>query len=88
MPDPSLRQGVGPEEPPWEVCEQMDGRLDKRWEGSFPWDAQAKHLLQDFFGSRDFRLNQRQAINATLSGKDSFVLMPTGGGGLSSFFER
>ena len=62
------------------TCQQLDGRQDLRWEGVFPWSDQAQHLLRDFFGSRAFRLNQRQALNATMSGLDCFVLMPTGGG--------
>ena len=62
------------------TCQQVDGTVDKRWDKTFPWSADAKRLLRDFFGSKDFRLNQRQALNATLSGMDCFVLMPTGGG--------
>lgn len=32
------------------------------------------------FGHRDFRSLQRRACEATLAGRDCFVLMPTGGG--------
>ena len=34
----------------------------------------------EYFGNTRFRQNQEQAINAVLSGRDCFVLMPTGGG--------
>lgn len=37
-------------------------------------------ILQNKFGYNSFRANQEEIINRTLDKKDSFVLMPTGGG--------
>ncbi len=37
-------------------------------------------ILQSTFGYTSFRHNQEEAITTVLSGRDSFVLMPTGGG--------
>jgi ATP-dependent DNA helicase RecQ len=37
-------------------------------------------LLKDVYGYDNFRPLQEEIINRTLAGKDSFVLMPTGGG--------
>lgn len=38
------------------------------------------HILKTQFGYSHFRLHQEEAINSALSGKDTFVLMPTGAG--------
>lgn len=45
-----------------------------------PWSMDVKNVLKDRFQLRGFRMNQLEAIDATLGGKDTFVLMPTGGG--------
>lgn len=46
----------------------------------FGWSQDVRRALKDRFRMSGFRHNQLEAINATLAGKDAFVLMPTGGG--------
>ncbi|CAM8986358.1 unnamed protein product [Rhodiola kirilowii] len=48
--------------------------------GSFPWTKKLESNNKMVFGNNSFRPNQREVINATMSGYDVFVLMPTGGG--------
>ena len=37
-------------------------------------------LLQQYFGHREFRSGQKQAIDAILQGRDVLAIMPTGAG--------
>ncbi|XP_074533157.1 recQ-like DNA helicase BLM [Halichoeres trimaculatus] len=47
---------------------------------NFPYSQEMMKIFQKRFGLHQFRFNQLEAINATLQGEDTFVLMPTGGG--------
>ncbi|PRQ47626.1 putative DNA helicase [Rosa chinensis] len=58
-----------------------EGSNDKKWrDGPFPWTKELEANNKRVFGNHSFRLNQREVINATMSGHDVFVLMPIGGG--------
>ena len=50
------------------------------WNGRFAWDAEALDALSNVFGLPGYRVSQREVINATMSRKDTFVIMPTGAG--------
>jgi ATP-dependent DNA helicase RecQ len=39
-----------------------------------------QNVLEDVFGYPEFRGQQQSIIEATLEGRDSLVIMPTGGG--------
>ncbi|KAF3337717.1 ATP-dependent DNA helicase Q-like 4A [Carex littledalei] len=59
----------------------IDGSADERWKSrDFSWTKELEIKNRKVFGNHSFRLNQREVINATMSGHDVFVLMPTGGG--------
>ncbi|BBH02719.1 RECQ helicase L2 [Prunus dulcis] len=50
------------------------------WSGPFEWDSQADDTRFNIFGISAYRANQREIINAVMSGKDVLVIMAAGGG--------
>ncbi|KAG8368802.1 hypothetical protein BUALT_Bualt15G0084600 [Buddleja alternifolia] len=59
----------------------IEGSIDKQWRSrKFSWTKKLEENNKKVFGNHSFRPNQREVINATMSGCDVFVLMPTGGG--------
>ncbi|NXW73714.1 RECQ1 helicase, partial [Hirundo rustica] len=46
----------------------------------FPWYEKIKTALQSKFKLQKFRSLQLETVNATMAGKDIFLVMPTGGG--------
>jgi hypothetical protein len=61
--------------------EWVDASDDPEWQREdFPWSKEAERLNREVFGNQSFRYHQLSIINATMEGRDVFVLMPTGGG--------
>lgn len=46
----------------------------------FPWSGKLDSLRDNVFRISSYRPLQRQVMNATLSGRDCILIMPTGGG--------
>ncbi|CBZ50960.1 hypothetical protein NCLIV_040350 [Neospora caninum Liverpool] len=66
----------------WAAGNVRVNTASRNWEGdrSFEWDSKIHQCNQEVFGNRSFRPMQRAIINAVLSQRDVFVMMPTGGG--------
>ncbi|KAM7490721.1 hypothetical protein LguiA_033642 [Lonicera macranthoides] len=52
----------------------------ENWSGPFDWDSQADDVRFNIFGISTYRANQREIINAIMSGRDVLVIMAAGGG--------
>lgn len=50
------------------------------WSGPFEWDSQADDVRLNLFGISAYRSNQREILNAIMSGRDVLVIMAAGGG--------
>ncbi|KAK3300982.1 uncharacterized protein B0H64DRAFT_352780 [Chaetomium fimeti] len=74
LPPPRKRAAAQPV-----LSQQPKGSIDPE-QMKYPWSSDVRRVLKDRFRMTRFRRNQLEAINATLAGKDAFVLMPTGGG--------
>ena len=56
-------------------------KKNKTWDGTdFPWTTDLEAKLKSVFKLQSLRPMQRQTMNATLSGEDALLIMPTGGG--------
>ncbi|XP_042474346.1 ATP-dependent DNA helicase Q-like 2 isoform X4 [Zingiber officinale] len=70
-----------------EECEaSQDAVHDNRtastddWSANFEWDSRAEDVGFNVFGITSYRANQREIINAVMSGRDVLVIMAAGGG--------
>ncbi|KAK3016325.1 hypothetical protein RJ639_007305 [Escallonia herrerae] len=70
-----------PYKPKYVEVNYIEGSGNKKWSSQdYPWTKKLEANNKKVFGNHSFRPNQREVINATMSGCDVFVLMPTGGG--------
>lgn len=79
--DPNLRRPAAGVDDSIRECQVVHASQNLQWQGSnFEWSRDLRRFNREAFGYDTFRLQQEAIMNATLSGKDVFVLMPTGGG--------
>eukprot|EP00727_Mastigamoeba_balamuthi_P007638 m51a1_g3495 putative dna helicase (1156) ;mRNA; r:810182-814573 len=64
----------------WESSRQAMRPDTTNWKQNFKWSQDLVAQNRSIFGHHSFRKNQLEVVNAIMSGKDCFVLMPTGGG--------
>ncbi|KFK44909.1 hypothetical protein AALP_AA1G318600 [Arabis alpina] len=52
----------------------------ENWSGTFEWDSRGDDVRFNVFGISKYRSNQKEIINAIMSGRDVLVIMAAGGG--------
>ncbi|KAL2629458.1 hypothetical protein R1flu_014144 [Riccia fluitans] len=67
------QEGIGP-------VSGSSSSTKENWTGSFEWDERAAELRLNIFGINSYRPNQREIINAVMSGRNVMVIMAAGGG--------
>ncbi|XP_004512366.1 ATP-dependent DNA helicase Q-like 2 [Cicer arietinum] len=71
-----------------EACKESENQVNnnassstvENWNAPFEWDSKADDLRLNIFGISSYRANQREIINAIMSGRDVLVIMAAGGG--------
>ncbi|KYF44710.1 ATP-dependent DNA helicase, RecQ family protein [Toxoplasma gondii TgCatPRC2] len=63
-----------------ELVRDLPAHLRRWFAKDFPFSARVDRINKEVFGYTDFRGLQLGAINAVMSGRDCFLVMPTGGG--------
>ena len=53
---------------------------NNEWLYGFEWDEEIERVNRNIFKNKEFRIKQREIINATKSKRDVIALIPTGGG--------
>ncbi len=65
---------------PYNLQIDKTGAFNEWRDKKFEWDVLVDHLNINTFGNTTFKENQKEVINAALSGRDVMALIPTGGG--------
>jgi bloom syndrome protein len=64
----------------FDMSKSMESGANNSIEKKYPWTEDVMNTLRNTFKLQGFRPNQLRSINATIEGRDVFLLMPTGGG--------